>query len=91
MHINFLRNSNCPINPIIIGGNIIKNANTYKILGVIMDNDLKWTCHVDYIIKKAYKKLYPLRVLGRAKVCQSNILRIYLSSVRPVLEYAVPV
>ena len=90
MHINFLRNSNCPINPIIIGGNIIKNANTYKILGVIMDNDLKWTCHVDYIMKEAYKKLYSLRVLRRAKVCQSNILRIYLSSVRPVLEYAVP-
>ena len=41
MHINFLRNSNCLINPIIIGGNVIKRANTYKILGVIMDNDLK--------------------------------------------------
>ena len=94
MHINFLRNSNCPIDPIITGGNIIKNANTYKILGDIMDKDLKWTCHVDYIIKKACKKLYSLkvlRVLRRAKVCQSNILRIYLSSVRSVLEYAVPV
>ena len=58
MHINFLRNSNCLINPIIIGGNVIKRANTYKILGVIMDNDLKWNCHVDFIIKKACKKLY---------------------------------
>ena len=91
MHINFLRNSNCLINPIIIGGNVIKRANTYKILGVIMDNDLKWNCHVDYIIKKACKKLYSLRVLRRARVSQPNILRIYLSTVRPVLEYAVPV
>ena len=55
MHINFLRNSNCLINPIIIGGNVIKSVNTYKILGVIMDNDLKWNSHVDYIIKKACK------------------------------------
>ena len=56
-----------------------------------MDNDLKWNCHVDYIIKKACKKLYSLRVLRRARVSQPNILRIYLSTVRPVLEYAVPV
>ena len=41
MYINFLRNSNCLINPIIIGGNVIKRVNTYKILGVIMGNDLK--------------------------------------------------
>ena len=41
--------------------------------------------------KKAGKKLYSLRVLRRAGVCQGNILKIYLSTVCPVLEYAVPV
>ena len=91
MHINFLRNSNRLINPIIISGNVINSVNTYKILGVIMDNDLKWNSHVDYIIKKACNKLYSLRVLCRARVSQRNMLRIYLASVRPVLEYAVPV
>ena len=83
VHINFLRNSNCLINPIIIDGNVIKSVNTYKILGVIMDKDLKWNSHVDYIIKKACKKLYSLRVLRRARVCQPNMSRIYLGSVRP--------
>ena len=91
MHINFLRNSNCLINPIIIGGNVIKSVNTYKILGVIMDNDLRWNSHVDNIIKKTCKKLYSLRVLHRARVSQPNLFGIYLGSVRPVLEYAVPV
>ena len=58
-----------------------------------MHNDLKWNSHVDYITKKASKKLYSLRVLRRARVSQSNMLRIYmyLGSVRPVLENAVPV
>ena len=56
-----------------------------------MANDLKWNCNVDHIFKQACKKLYSLRVLCGARVCQPNILRIYLSSVRPVLEYAVPV
>ena len=91
MHINFLRNSNCLINPIIIGGSAINSVNTYKIFEVIMHNDLKWNSHVDYITKKTCKKLYSLRVLRRARVSQCNMLRIYLASVRPVLEYAVPV
>ena len=41
--------------------------------------------------KKAGKTLYSLRVLRRAGLCQASILTIYLSTVRPVLEYAVPV
>ena len=41
--------------------------------------------------KKACKKLYSLRVLRTARVSQPDILRIYLSTVQPVLEYAVPV
>ena len=86
MHIHFLCNSNCLINPIIIGGNVLERVNTYKILGVITENDLKWNCHVDYVIKTACKKLYSLRVLRRARVW-----RIYLSTIRPVLEYAEPV
>ncbi len=56
-----------------------------------MSSDLKWNCHVDYIIKKASKKLYSLRVLRRAGVEKDNILKVYLTTVRPVLEYAVPV
>ncbi len=56
-----------------------------------MDKDLKWNCHINYITKKACKKLYSLKVLNRAGVSQANILKIYLSTVRPVLEYAGPV
>ena len=91
MRINFLHNNNCLINPIILGADVIECVNTYKILGVIMDKDLKWNSHVEHITKKACKKLYALRVLRRAGVSQANILKIYLSTVRPVLEYAVPV
>ena len=75
-----------------IGGNVTECVNTFMILGVIMDKGLKWNSHVEYIIKKTCKKLYWFRVLRRAGVCrQANILKIYLSSMRPVQEYAVPV
>ena len=56
-----------------------------------MAKDLKWNSDVEYITKRACKKLYSLRVQHRVGVCHSNILKMYLSMVRPVLEYAVPV
>ena len=36
-------------------------------------------------------KLYSLRLLRRAGVDKANILKVYLSTIRPVLEYVVPV
>ena len=55
---------------------------TPEILGVIMDKDLKWNSRVEYITKIAGKKLHSLRVLRRAGVCQTNILKIYRSAAR---------
>ena len=46
---------------------------------------------MEYICKKASKKLYSLRVLKRAGVDEMSILNVYLTTVRPVLEYAIPV
>ena len=64
---------------------------TCKILGVRADCDLKWNTHVEYICKKASKKLYSLRVLKRAGVDDMSILKVYLITIRPVLEYAITV
>ena len=52
-----------------------------------MNNQLQWNNHADVIVKKASKKLYSLRILCRAGVAQDNILKVYLSTVRPVTEY----
>ena len=91
MLINFLHNPNFLLRPIQIGNNTIERVITYKSLGVILSSDLKWNPHIEYIVKKANKKLYPLRVLRRAGVDQKNLLKVYLCTVRPVLEYAVPI
>ena len=37
------------------------------------------------------KKLCSLRVLGRAGVSRARILKVFLTKIRPVLEYAAPV
>ena len=58
---------------------------------MFIDSDLRWNSHVDYIYKKARKKLYSLRTLRRDGVDQASMLKVYTSSVRSLLEYAVPV
>ena len=62
-----------------------------KILGVMVSNILKWIDHVNYIIKKANKRLYFLVLLRRSKVPPDDILKFYCTCIRPVLEYCAPV
>ena len=86
MLINFLHNSNFMLRSIIIGSHLIERVTNYKILGVIMSNDLSWNDHAEYITKKATKKIYSLRVLCKAGVEPSNILKVYLTTIRPVFR-----
>lgn len=55
MLINFLRSPNFLIRPLQIGSHVIEQVKTYKILGVIVSDDLKWNHHIDHIVKKASK------------------------------------
>ena len=46
---------------------------------------------MDNIVKKAGKRIYMLYQLKRAGVNQADLVTIYISIVRPVVEYACPV
>ena len=91
MIINFMAYPNFSVRPICIGDSVVECVKSYKLLGVYIDNDLKWNSHIDYIVKKSSKKLYSLRLLKRSVVEPENILKVYLSTIRPVLEYAIPI
>ena len=67
---------------------MVKHA---KLLGVILSYDLTWNMHVDSIVKKAAKSVYMLYQLKRAGIRQTYLVNVYVSVVRPVLEYACPV
>ena len=56
-----------------------------------VSQDLTWNKHVDTIVKKAGKRLYMLYQLKRAGSTQKDLVSVYVSVVRPVLEYACPV
>ncbi|PFX13095.1 Serine/threonine-protein phosphatase 6 regulatory ankyrin repeat subunit B [Stylophora pistillata] len=61
--------------PINVGNQEVGRVGTYKLLGVIIRDDLKWNTHVEYVTAKAAKKLYALRLLKRAGVMPEDMLR----------------
>ena len=90
MIVNFMTNHNFIINPVSIGGNTIERVLVYKLLGVYISNGLKWTHHVDYVIKKANNRLYSLRVLKQCGSPPVSLAKVLVTIVPPILEYAVP-
>ena len=69
----------------------IQRVETFKLLGIVFSNNLKWNPHIAYIIQKANSRLHLLRQLKRAAVPHHDMLHFYIAVIRPVLEYAVPV
>ena len=61
-----------------------------KLLGVIIDKDLKWEGQVNSMYSKANRKLFMLRKLKEAGLDKEDLLLVYKGYVRPCLEYAAP-
>ena len=91
MFVNFMNNTNTVMRAVCISDQVVERVKTYKLLGVIISDDLKWNSHVDHVIAKSSKRLYALRLLKRADVNSEDILKVYLCNIRSVLEYAVQV
>ena len=91
MEINFLKHQCINLQPLVVGDTVAKRVDNYKLLGVYISSDLSWNVHVDFIVKKATKRLCSLRVLRKAGVQQADLVRIYCSLIRSVLEYGAPV
>ena len=87
----YRKNDNFTTRLIVIGNNTVERVTTYKLLDIIISNDLKWSEHIDYISKKASKCLYSLRILKKVGFNRDGILKVYLTTIRPILEYGVQV
>ena len=61
--------------------------NSFKLLGLHVNNTLKWNTHIDEIIKKANKRLLCRRANLPAKIG----LTCYETKIKTILEYAAPI
>jgi hypothetical protein len=74
--------------PITIRGQEVDVVSEAKLLGVVLSDDLKWNRHIDYICKKAAKRLYGLRLLKRNALPSHILISTYCTHIRPIVEYA---
>ena len=71
---------------ILAKGQVIHEIKEIKFLGVILDNNLKWNSHIDYISKKISKSVSILKMLKFT--FPSNVLKnIYFSLIYPYYTY----
>jgi hypothetical protein len=68
--------------------NFIEVVDSFHVLGMTIQSNLKWDQHVEKICKKASKRLYFLSQLKRAKVPTKELVNFHITCIRPVLTYA---
>lgn len=70
-----------------IGDQQLEFVTSHKVLGLVIQNNLKWNNHIEATVTKASKCLHILRVLRRGGVEMNDLTTIYISLMRSVLEY----
>ena len=91
MVINFLKYQPTVITPIQPNAIVIDRVSCYKLLGVMISDNLSWNEHCDSIDKKATKRLFVLRTLKRVELSTNDLVLVYCSIVKSIVEYASPV
>ena len=74
------------LDPIVIHGTEIKVVPKAKLLGAVFSEDLKRRAQVDFICSKACRD-YLSTLLRRARVVLKDLVGMYVTLVRPVVEY----
>ncbi len=92
MIVHFGRRESNSVPPMLTAhGSNIERTTSFKLLGVYFSSDLSWGTHVSFILKKSAKRFYVLYHLVRAGVDWHDIIAVYCSLIRSILEYACPV
>ena len=76
-----------PPPPLKMNNSELQKVDNHKHLGVIFSNNGFWHDHVDYIVNKSYTRLNMLRKV-RMTLDRFSLEKIYMSFIRPILEYA---
>ena len=73
--------------PLCIGGEALKVTDTFKYLGVTIDNQMMFGPHVQGLYKKFQQRLYLLRKLRSFHVDPKLLLLLYRNIIESVLTY----
>ncbi|KAI8509624.1 hypothetical protein Bbelb_120520 [Branchiostoma belcheri] len=90
MYVYFSKALHIP-RPLTINNVVLQEVSSMKILGIHLQANLKWNIHVDTIYHKASQRLYLLCKLKHFHLPIEDLVSVYISYIRPVMEYGAPV
>ena len=85
------RNPTVSVPNLLLNGLPLQIVNSYKYLGFIISSDLSWSNHIEYICNKAKRMLGILYRQFSSNSNETALIRLYLTLVRPLLEYGAEV
>ena len=74
--------------PITIKGENVEIVDSYKYLGVTVDNKLNWSKHISNVYKKTQSRLFFLRKLRSFNVCNRMLIMFYDTVISSVMTFA---
>ena len=84
----FSRKSNPVVHPsLFMHDTMINETTNHKHLGLILSNNCSWTEHINSISDKAWARLNLMRTL-KFRVSRTSLEKMYISYVRPLIEYS---
>ena len=83
------RKKGAPVPPLLINGEAIEKVETFKFLGTLISDDLKWDDNICSIIKKAHQRLYFLRQLKKFGMNKVILVRFYRSIIESILTFSI--
>ena len=81
------RRSIVPPQELTLEGAQISRVQHCKLLGITLQNDLKWGLHVSDLESRAARRVYFLKCLKRAGAETDKLIQYYTACIRSLLEY----
>ena len=89
MSINFSKSLDFPPEMTIGNSGLLDVVKHTKLVGIVVSDDLKWDQHVEYMCKRASKKIWQLRRMRILRLDAEILLDFYCKEIRSILEFGV--
>ena len=78
-----------PLSPLVIKDQEIEQGQTYKYLGVTIDDKLNWQMHSSAVCKKLNRRMFFLRKLRSLKIDAIILSLFYRSTIQSILSFCI--
>ena len=77
--------------PLIINDETVEQVKSFKFLGTVISDNLKWDEHITTAVKKANQRMFFLRQLKKFRVSERILMNFYRATIESILTFSITV